>query len=56
MQNYIVQFRVKQNGPLIHLMNCYAKSKAHAIVQGARALINGADDVCEVIAIEAEAL
>lgn len=56
MKNYIVQYRVAQNGPIIYLMNCYAKSKTHAIAQGARALINGDDDVCEVIATETAVL
>jgi len=52
MKNYIVQYRVNQGGQILHLMNCYAKSKAHAIAQGARALINGSEEVCEVIATE----
>ena len=47
MDNFIVQFRREPNGRLEFLMNCNAKSRVHAIVQGARVFINGGEDVCE---------
>lgn len=52
MKNYIVQFRRNENSPLVHLMKCYAKSKTHAIAQGARVLAGNGDDVCEIVATD----
>lgn len=52
MKNYIVQFRRNENGPLVLLMKCYAKSMTHAIAQGASVLARNGDDVREIIATE----
>lgn len=54
MQNYIVQFRRVPTASLARLMNCYAKSKAHAIIQGARVFIASGEDVCEIVATESD--
>lgn len=55
MKNFIVQFRRSPvaNQPeqkLEYLMDCYAKTSANAIIQGAQAAIRQGIDVVEIVA------
>ncbi len=52
--SFIVQYRRDQNGKLEYLMHCYARSRVHAIAQGARVFIDAGEDVSDIIATENE--